>query len=256
LEKNIAMHEIVEFAAGGYRFIKGSVAYSMGVIALPGFRLERVRFQTPVPLGEGFQRMAGVFKAAKRPAAALAACELRSPAPFTEAGFKSFNERYFALVHEFGFPAMGRSNPIARTNVCPLRATSPEVCMHAFTYATEEPDARPSFVLAGAVDLMAGDKDYRELIVARDQVDAAGIRKKARHALEDLEGRLSFLDFDWAATTANGLYCVHDIFAALTEEIAARGAAPAGITWHLCRPPIEGLEFEMDTRSVSVERVI
>jgi hypothetical protein len=249
------MHDIIDFPAGGYRFIKGSLAYSLGVVALPGFRLERVRFQSPIPLGDAFRSMAGIFAAAKRPASALAACELRSPAPFTEAGFRSFNERYFALVREFGFSGIAETNPIARTNVCPSHPVSSEPCMHAFSYTVEDRDARPSFVLAGAVDLMAGDKDFRDLIVAPDQVDAAGIRKKAKHALEDLEGRLSLLGFGWSVTTGNGLYCVHDIFEALTEEIAARGAAPAGITWHLCRPPINGLEFEMDTRSVSVERM-
>jgi hypothetical protein len=67
---------------------------------------------------------------------------------------------------------------------------------------------------------------------------------------------MSLLGFDWPMTTGNGLYCVHDIFQALTGEIAEHGAAQAGITWHLCRPPISGLEFEMDTRSVSVERTV
>jgi hypothetical protein len=35
-----------------------------------------------------------------------------------------------------------------------------------------------------------------------------------------------------------------------------RGAARAGLTWHYARPPVEGLEFEMDCRSVSRERVV
>ena len=193
---------------------------------------------------------------AKRPAPALAACELRSPAQFTEAGFRAFNERYTALLRDFGWSEVGGTNPVARTNVCPSIQALSDACIYAFSYTVEDPAARPSFVLAGAVDLMTGDKDLRDLIVALDQVDVAGIRKKARHALDDLERRLSLLGFDWSMTTGNGLYCVHDIFQALTDEIAVRGAAPAGITWHLCRPPISGLEFEIDTRSVPVERTI
>ncbi len=31
---------------------------------------------------------------------------------------------------------------------------------------------------------------------------------------------------------------------------------PSGITRHNCRPPIEGLDYEMDVRGVSVERVL
>jgi hypothetical protein len=250
------MHDVIEFPAGSYRFIKGSLAYSLGVAALPGFHLERVRFESPIPLDDAFRRMAEIIAEAKRPASALAACELRSPAQFTEAGFRTFNERYLALVRGISYSGVTDTNPIARTNVCPSGQTLSDACVYAFTYTVEDPGARPSFVLAGAVDLMSGDKELRELIVALDQVDLAGIKKKASHAIEDLERRMALLGFDWSMTTGNGLYCVHDIFQALTEEIARRGAAPAGLTWHLCRPPIGGLEFEMDTRSVPVERTV
>jgi hypothetical protein len=35
-----------------------------------------------------------------------------------------------------------------------------------------------------------------------------------------------------------------------------RGAAKAGLTWHFNRPPVVGLEYEMDCRGVRIERVI
>jgi hypothetical protein len=250
------MHDVIDFPAGGYRFIKGSLAYSLGVAALPGFRLERVRLQMPIPLEDAFQRMAGILAARERPASALAACELRSPAQFDEAGFRAFNERYLGIVRDFGFTGIAETNPISRTNVCPCVKAVSDASVYAFSFTVQDSDARPSFVLAGAVDLMAGDKDLRDLIVALDQVDPTGIRKKARHALEDLERRLSVLGFDWSTTTGNAVYCVHDLFQAFADEIAARGAAQDGITWHLCRPPIRGLEFEMDARSVSIERTV
>jgi hypothetical protein len=250
------MHEVLDFPAGGYRFIRGSMAYSLGVAALSGFRLERVRFQSPISLDDAFRRIADVIANSKRPVSALASLELRSPAQFTEAGFSAFNARYIAILRDFGWSEVGGTNPVTRTNVCPSDQTLSDASVYAFSYTLEEVGARPSFVLAGAVDLMPGDKDLRDLVVALDQVDPAGIRKKADHALDDLETRMSRLGFDWSMTTGNGLYCVHDIFEALTGEIAVRGAAPAGITWHLCRPPISGLEFEMDTRSVPVERTI
>jgi hypothetical protein len=250
------MYDIVESPEGGYRFIKGASSYSLGVAASPGFRLERVRFQSPIPLDAAFRRMADIVRDAKRPPSALAACELRSPAQLTEAGFRSFNERYVALLRDFGFSEFGEANPVCRTNVCPSGQALPDTCVYAFSYCVESLDARPSFVLAGAVDLMEGDKELRDLIVAPGQVDAAGIRRKASHALDELEGRLSLLGFDWSMTTSNAVHCVHDIYQAVTEEIAARGAAQAGTTWHLCRPPIAGLEFEIDTRSIAVERTV
>jgi hypothetical protein len=250
------MHDLIDFPEGGYRFIKGSLDYSLGVAALPGFRLERVRFLSPLALDDAFRRMAEILVSAKRPVSALASCELRSPAQFTEATFGAFNERYRTVVRSLGFAGIGDINPIARTNVCPSDQISPDACVYAFSYTVEHADARPSFVLAGAVDLIPGNKDLRDLIVALDQVDGEGIRKKAKHALGELERRLSLFGSDWSKTTGNGLYCVHDIFDALTGEISKRGAAPAGLTWHLCQPPIGGLEFEMDARSVTVERTV
>jgi hypothetical protein len=44
------------------------------------------------------------------------------------------------------------------------------------------------------------------------------------------------------------VYTVHQF----PMELVARRAGSA-VAWHYCRPPIEGLEFEMDARSISVE---
>jgi hypothetical protein len=46
---------------------------------------------------------------------------------------------------------------------------------------------------------------------------------------------------------------VHDLHSIYAEAIADCGAAHAGLTWHLARPPVEGLEFEMDCRGVAAE---
>jgi hypothetical protein len=39
-------------------------------------------------------------------------------------------------------------------------------------------------------------------------------------------------------------------------EIIRRGASPGGLTWHFARPPVQGLDFEMDVRGVAQEFVI
>jgi hypothetical protein len=249
------MHDVISFEPGGYRFIHGSAAFSLGVAALPGYRLERVRFSAPLALEEAFGRMADIIAAAGRPGTALASCELRSPAQFTLEAFGTFNARFGAALQKFGIRDFGDANPVCRTNVCPASHSLTDSSIHAFSYTVEDAAAPLSFVLAGAADLMDGDKDLRELIVAPDQVDAAGIRAKASHALQELERRLALFGADWSMTTANAVYCIHDIFQALTGDIAARGAATAGTTWHLCQPPVAGLEFEMDTRSIPVERI-
>ena len=52
------------------------------------------------------------------------------------------------------------------------------------------------------------------------------------------------------------VYTAHDLYPFLEDEIARRGAARHGLIWHYARPPVEGLEYEMDCRSVPVERRI
>ena len=118
----------IEFEPGGYRFIKGPFQYSAGVAALPGFRLVRVMFHNPVPLDEGFTRIEAIIKAAGRPLTSFAACELRSPAPFTEDGFKAFNQTYVGTLSRWGI-FDGASNAVARSNVCeaPDMLTSPRL---------------------------------------------------------------------------------------------------------------------------------
>src|SRR5438128_3818683 len=105
-----------EFALGGYRFIPGVFAYSAGVAAVPGDGIERVRFGTPVPLEAGFAQIRDILAAAGRPSTALCACELRSPAPFTEAEFRAFNRGYVGTLAQWGL-FENEINPVARSNV-------------------------------------------------------------------------------------------------------------------------------------------
>ena len=82
------------------------------------------------------------------------------------------------------------------------------------------------------------------------------MREKARFVLGEMERRLALLGTSWAATTATQVYTVHDLYPFLADEIVRRGAARSGLTWHFCRPPVRGLEFEMDCRGVRFEQVI
>lgn len=241
------------FEPGGYRFIKGPFQYSAGVAAMPGFRMVRVMFRNPVPLDEGFSRIEAIITSAGRPLTAFAACELRSPAPFTEEGFKEFNRVYVGTLQQWGI-FDGSTNPVARSNVCPDMHAPAVPSFHAFTY-TEPSDAEaPSFVVAGSGEAPEGHATYRERIIRLGDVSADGLREKARWVLGEMERRLGLLGFGWRDTTATQVYTVHDLHPFLGQEIVQRGAARCGLTWHYCRPPVVGLEYEMDCRSVAVER--
>src|SRR5690349_13649481 len=90
------------FTPGGYRYIPAVFQYSGGVAAETGYEIVRVRFHRAVPLAAGFARVAETIRAAGRPLTAFCACELRSPAPFTEAGFRAFNEVYVGTLRQWG----------------------------------------------------------------------------------------------------------------------------------------------------------
>ena len=244
-----------EFAPGGYRFIPGVFPYSAGVAALSGHEIERVRFRRPLPLAEGFARIRKLLTAAGRPLAAFCACELRSPAPFTQAGFRAFNKVYVGTLAEWGL-FENEVNPVARSNVCPQIDPPPEPSFYAFAYTIPAADAPPCFVVAGSGEVPEGHNDYFDHIVARGDVSPKGLREKARFVLGEMERRFSALGFAWHDTTATQVYTVHDFYPFLAEEIVRRGAARSGLTWHFARPPIIELEYEMDCRGVRHERVV
>jgi hypothetical protein len=249
------MAEVIPFEAGGFRFIKGVSQYSAGVAAQPGYALERVRFLKPVPLAEGFRRIAEIIKAAGRPLSAFAACELRSPAPFTEAGFVAFNAVYTTTLKDWGLFATGH-NAVARSNVCPEIAPPAEPSFYAFSFTTVAAAAKPSFVVAGSGEAPEGFATYRDHIVARGDTSPAGLRAKAGFVLGEMERRMGALGFTWTDTSAVQVYTVHDFHALIAGEIGPRSAMAGGLTWHFNRPPVQELEYEMDCRGLSLERTV
>lgn len=248
------MSDVITFTPGGYRYLKGVFQYSAGVAAEPGFRLERVRFAEPVPLAAGFARVKAIIEASGRPLTSFAACELRSPAPFTEAGFEAFNKIYAGTLKDWGI--FGENNPVARSNVCPEVNPPAEPSFYAFAYTVADKAAAPSFVVAGSGEAPEGKGGYAEHCIARGDVSPAGLRKKAQWVLGEMERRMSALGFGWKDTTGVQAYTVHDIHPFLGEELAKRGAMRAGLTWHFNRPPVRELEYEMDCRGVAIERVV
>lgn len=244
------------FAPGGYRFIPAVFQYSGGAAALPGHEIVRVTLRDPAPLEAGFRRIEEIIGAAGRPPTAFCACELRSPAPFTEAGFKAFNEVYVKTLTRWGIYDGGGINPVARSNVCPELDPPPEPSFHAFAYTVKADNAAPSFVIAGSGEALEGKGNYRDHIVRRGDVTPEGLREKARYVLGEMERRMGAFGHGWKDTTAAQLYTVHDIFPFLADEIVRRGAARSGLTWYFCRPPVVELEYEMDCRGVVREMVM
>lgn len=245
----------IDMPAGFYRYIPGVFQYSAGVAALPGYRIERVEFRRPVPLPAGFAFIERFLTAQHLPLAAFCACELRSPAPFTDEGFRQFNRHYVGTLERWGIMRDDR-NPVARSNVCPEQFKPAEPVFHAFCFTRPSDDAGASFVIAGSGESEEGLPTYQERTVRFGETNADAMRAKAVFVLGRMEQRMEAIGANWADTTAVQVYTVHDLYPFLADEIVRRGAVQHGLTWHYARPPVLGLEFEMDCRSVPVEHRI
>jgi len=153
-----------DFPAGNYRFIPAVFQYSSGAAADPGFEIERVRFDRMPPLAEGFAAIAKYIGAAGRPLTSFCACELRSPAAFTEDGFRNFNLHYVKTLTEWGLYD-GKTNPVARANVCPEVDPPAEPSFYAFCFTRPSRNTTPTFVIAGGAETRGGSGSYPERMV-------------------------------------------------------------------------------------------
>src|SRR6202012_3546731 len=186
-----------DFSAGNYRFIPAVFQYSAGSAALPGYEIERVRFHKWLPLAEGVGPVAEYIRDAGQPLTSFCACELRSPAAFTEDGFRRFNEHYVKTLAEWGIYD-GKTNPVARSNVCPEIDPPAEPSFYAFSFTRPSQNATPTFVIAGGAEARGGSGSYPERIVRyRDQSPAA-LQEKVRFTVRDqMKKRLAEFGFGW-----------------------------------------------------------
>lgn len=252
------MAQTIALAERGYRFIPGAMQYSGGVAAEPGYHLVHVRFTHVAPMEQGWKAIAAWLDAHGAPRTALVACELRSPAPFTDQGFLDFNTGYHAVLKEWGVLSPEGKNPVARSNVCPELDPPPAPGFYAFTACLKGDGgggATGGFVASGSGEAREGAGTYAERTIAFGDTSEAGMRAKCAWVLGEMERRMGLLGAGWADVTATQVYTVYEMAPLMTHLVVPRGAAAHGITWHFARPPVQGLDFEVDVRGVAEERV-
>ena len=247
---------LVENTKGGFRFLRGIAPYSSGAAALAGYEVVHATLVPALPYRKGFETIDRHFKEEGRPPEALCGIELRSPRPFTFAGFNEFNQSYLEMLQKRGILA-GGLNPVARTNVAPEINPPAEVLLYGFSYTVPSRAAGVTFVVAGAGELKGERLDPRD-IVRRGDLSQGGLRDKADQVLRLMEQRLQGLGAAWAGVTAVGVYTVHDIFPLMQKLLVPRldAAGIHGVRWYFARPPIEEIEFEMDLRGCLKEVVV
>jgi hypothetical protein len=181
--------------------------------------------------------------------------ELRSPKPFTFAGFNAFNSTYVHFLEQRRILVNGL-NPVARTNVAPEIAAPAEPVIYAFSYTIPSHSPSRSFVAAGSGELPEGSLDPHD-VVRRGEHSLDALAEKARFVLGIMNQRVSGLGASWADVGAVDVYTVHNIHPLMASMIVPlAGNARHGIVWHYSRPPIASIEYEMDVRGCAREIVL
>jgi len=245
---------LTDHPLGDYRFLPGIAPYSCGVVSAPGFEIVHVTLDRPVGYRRGFDEIERRLASEGRPRAALCGVELRSPRPFSFDGFAEFNAGYARILEGWGLFVDG-VNPVARTNVAPEVDPPGEPVLYGFSYSRPcDPSLPPTFVIAGAGELPEGVL-AAEGIIRAVEASPEAVAAKAAFVMDLMEHRLRGLGADWPSVTAIHVYTVHPIGRLLPEVILGRvgPAAAHGVRWYYSRPPIVGIEFEMDLRGVRTE---
>lgn len=226
---------------GGYRFLAAEGRpFSGGAAADEGFDLVHATFERPIPLEAGLAAAARHVVDSGRPVSAIAGFELRIPAPLTESDFDSFNRGYVSKLKGLGLEVDGLM-PAARTNVAPTEGEVSEPSVYAVSYIVPARRAGRGFVLSGVPETEPGDRTT--------MVDSM---------IGALTARLTELNGSWNDVTAIQLYGVDDFKDLIAETVLSRSGRTAlpTIQWFPSRPPIEGLNLEVDIRSAGVELVL
>lgn len=246
--------ELLPHPTGNYSFCTGIAPYSAGVVAQPGYEIVRITLHESLPYRQGFDQIDRHLSTIGRPRQALCAIELRLPQPRSFTGFIDFNRDYRAILADWVI-LVGEHNPVARTNIAPAFAPPTEPSLYAFSYTVPSTTARPTFIVAGAGDLVDQATLSPDAVVRPGETSAHALQEKAATVMGVMEERLFGLQMNWDAVTAVTVYTIYPVRPLLVNGILRKigPAAAHGIHWFYSHPPIANLAFEMDLRGIQQE---
>ena len=240
---------------GTYRYIPGNSAYSAGVAAEPGYDIVGLRFVKALPVPAAFLALDRELEARSLGSTAVVGFELRSPEPVDPAAFANFNAVYQELLAERGMLRDG-VNPVARTNVAPVRNPPGDVVVSGvFVVRRCATAARADFVIAGSGE--ATGSPQPENIVAFGDASQEGLAQKADFVLREMRSRLTAVGAGPDDPNVINVYTQHEIcgLPAMIERQLAAAGKYGYVHWRAA-PPVTGLDFEMDCRHLSASEVI
>ena len=225
---------------------------------MASYAITHATFRRPRPVAQAFADIQAYLAGLGRPMQAVCGFQLRSPKPFTFAGFADFNQGYVELLQQYQLHIDGKG-PAARTNVCPEPlATAPvEPSIYAFSYTVPTASKEVNFVAAGAGEIKPAPF-ARDSIVRLGETTPDAMREKAAFVMSVLTSAMADLGVGWQNSTATNIYTVHSIESYFVSDILNPMGENAihGAHWFYTRPPILEIEFEMDVRGVAQEIVL
>lgn len=237
-----------------YSYIPAITAYSGGVRSADESEIVHATLKTPVPWAKGFDAISDLLASFELERSALCGVELRCEKPHSFDGFDVFNNAYENKLAQWGL-IVEEENPIARTNVAPAHLGPNQTEMHAFSFVRPSKCTEPSFVVAGAGDLIDQSLLVPESIVRVGEKSKAAWIARISQVMDEMEIRMKTLGVSWDDASTVDVYCAADWMPYVEESMLARMGQSGlrGLHWYYSRPPIEGLTFEMDLRGVAQE---
>ncbi len=243
---------LIDNKAGDYKILPGGAAFCSGIIPCEGYEIVRVLLRPWIPLEHGYAFIENYLKSADRPIQAFCGIELRVPAPLAMNDWSSFNVPYLAQLRKWGL-IFGDQSGVCRSNIAlalhPPATTS--VC--AFTYTAPSSAKGKTFFLSGQADIDANGK-----AIAEGDTGPAAMQKRARYTIDTVGATLAKLGMSWQDTTQIAFFHAHDIPDLWEPKLLGSlgEALSRGVLVYRARPPIAGLEVELEARAVRQEIVV
>lgn len=237
-----------------YSYIPAITAYSGGVRAADETEIVHATLKKSIPWVKGFDTISDLLASFELERSALCGVELRCEKPHSFDGFDEFNNAYENKLAQWGLIVEGQ-NPVARTNVAPAHLWPNQTELHAFSFIRPSKYTEPSFVVAGAGDLIDQSLLVPESIVRVGEKSKAAWMARISQVMDEMETRMKTLGVSWGDSSTVDVYCAADWMPYVEESMLARmgHSGLRGLHWYYSRPPIEGLTFEMDLRGVAEE---
>jgi hypothetical protein len=237
---------------GGFRFLPGGPVFAGGALAQPGFEIVHAVLKPWLPLDQGYAFIERHLAAAGRPMRALCGMELRLPRQLSMDEFRAFNQPYQQRLIQWGLLVEGR-NPVSRTNVAPALEPPEVPSMHGFSYTMPASSVMATFVMSGITER---GPDGRPIAAGDTSVTA--MREKVSFVIGAVASRLGELGLTFRDATQVEFYAAESVETVLSQLLLPAIEEPArrGLRWHFGRPPVTGLEVELEARAVTREVIL